>query len=151
MSSFIKITYHVTRGSGQPETEQCNFTFSFSQTVWERGLITNSGAWRRWSSFNFLWNASVSSNWKKKKSQYDKIKGTCTTKITSRNRNHHFSIWSFTSVFKSNAYFLPPFKTICHLIFNILSLSNIFYFPKADFLRLFRTLIFLKPKISWSS
>ena len=25
----------------------------------------SSGAWRRLSSFNFLWNASVSSNWKK--------------------------------------------------------------------------------------
>lgn len=77
---------------------------------------------------------------KKKKSKYDKIKETC-TKITNRNRNHHFSIWSFTPVSKSNIYFLLPFKTIHHLIFNILSLSNIFYFPKTGFLRLFRTLI----------
>lgn len=60
---FIKITYHVTRGSGQPDTEQCNFTFSFSQTVWERGLMTNSGAWRRcslsFSRLNYLWPACI--------------------------------------------------------------------------------------------
>ena len=125
MISFHKDTYHVTRGSGQPDTEQYNFTFSFSQTVWERSLMTNSGAWRRWSSFNFLWNASVSSNWKKLK--YYKIKVTCATKITSRNQNYIFSTWKLTFVLKSNAYSLVLFKQIYHLIFNILSLRNIFY------------------------
>lgn len=58
-------TYHVTRGSGQPATEQWNLTFCFSQTVWERGSITNSGACRSLSWFNFLRNAWVSSSWKR--------------------------------------------------------------------------------------
>lgn len=58
-------TYHVTRGAGQPATEQWNLTFCFSQIVWERGSITNSGACRSLSWFNFLWNAWVSSSWKR--------------------------------------------------------------------------------------
>ena len=39
-------------------------------------------------------------------------------------------------------------KKTYHLIFNILSLSNILYFPKVDFLRFSRTLISVEPKIS---
>lgn len=36
------------------------------------------------------------------------------------------------------------------LIFNILSLDNIFYFPKVNFLRFFRILISVEPKVSLS-
>lgn len=83
-------------------------------------------------------------------SKYYEIKVTCATKITSRNQSYHFSIWSLTFVFRSmhsSGLFL---KQTHDLIFNILSLDNIFYFPKVNFLRFFRILISVEPKVSLS-
>ena len=56
----LSVTYQTTRGSGQPLTVQCRRTHCFSHTVWERGLITNSGVCIRLSSFMRLKCSSCS-------------------------------------------------------------------------------------------
>lgn len=62
--SDVRWTYQTTRGSGQPLTVQCRRTHCFSHTVWERGLITNSGECIRLSTFMRLKCSSCSWIWK---------------------------------------------------------------------------------------
>lgn len=64
--SLMCVTYQTTCGSGQPLTVQCRRTHCFSHTVWERGLITNSGECIRLSTFMRLKCSSCSWIWKKR-------------------------------------------------------------------------------------
>lgn len=64
MRKVMSVTYQTTRGSGQPLTVQCRRTHCFSHTVWERGLITNSGECIRLSTFIRLKCSSCSWIWK---------------------------------------------------------------------------------------
>lgn len=92
----MSVTYQTTRGSGQPLTVQCRRTHCFSHTVWERGLITNSGECIRLSTFIRLKCSSCSWIWKGRHQNHKERSRIRGMKIrnaeTTRNRVQHVFI-----------------------------------------------------------
>ncbi len=60
---FVRVSSPHDAWFSHPEMVQCSRTHCFSQTVWDRGLITNSGVCIRLSSFRRLWYSSFSWIW----------------------------------------------------------------------------------------